>query len=311
MAKKTNQSSRAPNTARRIKEATQAPKMAFRFLDLPAELRNRVYDFVAADATITIINRKKARKEVPKPHSGPFMDKHKAILRDVKKLPKRRSIIGLLRTCRQIQNEVKTIIESAISLDLRFAMLASSRVSLKLLRGQWADKLALIRHLEVDNTDMWFSFILGRCSPDAIDYWTGNWKSYYGSESNVDQLLRLRAALLNVDSITVHAMEHSRFYKTDLVKGGARIAFHLVEKDQRVKQEKVFPKLVDIKCIGKYGGERFKKVDGNWQLYYSGQRLPLSLRTTWRDNDIDSRKLMSRLGLMTAESLSWLGTIPT
>lgn len=297
--------------AKKTKHSTKNPKMAFRFLDLPPELRNRVYDFVAANATVTIINRKQARKEIPKPHNNPLNGRHKSTLRQVKKVPKRRSVIGLLRTCRQIQNEARAIIESAIGLDLRFVMLASSRMQLKLLRGQWAAKLHLIRHLEFDNDRWWYLLVLGRCDSEYIDAWTSALKSTYGPDCNAEQVLRLRTALVGVESITLRPTGHARYYEEQDIKNGALIAMKLCDKKNREELEKCFPKLVDIKCISKYGGERFKKVDGNWQLYYSGQRLPLSIHKHRQQQDIHSPKMMSKLGLITKKTLRFLGKIPT
>lgn len=242
--------------------------MPFRFLDLPAEMRNRIYDRVAdliAETPILIANRKEAEKETPKPGLAGCPDSHEQILCDLAKLTNRRNVFALLLVCRQITHEARTIIDEAVGrsgLDLRFVMLKSSLQKMKQLQESWAPKLSLIRHLTV-NHQVFCIFIWTQTNNDFF-LWKRVWTTDYGSEDNAEHAHRLGKLLPNIENLTVHTMING-LDGTRLLHCGEKMVSFLAQAKRVSLLHQAFPRLVDLKCLSKLDGQRLKNENGVWR----------------------------------------------
>lgn len=249
--------------------------MPFRFLDLPAEMRNRIYDCVAdsiEEAPILLANRKEAEKERPKGHIGD-PNSHKQILCDLAKHTNRRHVFALLLVCRQITHEARTIIDEAVGrsgLNLRFVMLNSSLLKMMQLPKFWGPKLFLIKHLTVDH-QVFCMFVWTQKTKDFF-LWKRFWTRDYGSEDNVEHAHRLGKVLPNIKSLTVHTMINGDDGTRLLHCGEEMVSFFAQAKRVGLLYQ-AFPRLVDLKCLSELDGQRLKNENGVWRSWYDGKRV--------------------------------------
>lgn len=256
----------------------QAAIMPFRFLDLPAEMRNRIYDCVAdliEEAPILLANSRKARKETAKTYSNGTLSRHQRVLRDlakIRKLTNRRHVLGLLLVCRQITNEARAIIEEAVGrggLDLRFMMLNSSLRKMEKMRQIWKPKMQLVKHLTVDHSG--FGLFAFARKKSAVHIWELFWRMDYDTKGLVKSACQLRKLLSNIESMTVYTMSNN--YDDDLTLHCGEMVAARLASILSPHLPKIFPRLVDIKCLSEFDGERFKNENGVWQSWYNGERV--------------------------------------
>lgn len=250
--------------------------MSFRFLDLPAEMRNRIYDCVAdsiEETPILLANRNEAEKETPRP--GFAGAPHKQALCDLAKPTKHRHVFALLLVCRQITSEARTIVDEAAGrsgLDLRFAMLTSSLRKMEQLRELWTPNLYLIKHLAVEQEVFWLLIVAQTKKEVCRCEWL--WKALYRSGHNVQNVHRLGKLLPNIESMTVYPLR-KLVERAEHLHSGDMVAFNLADERRRSFLHKAFPRLLDIKRVGEFDCKRFKKERDHWQCWYTGE--PLSL----------------------------------
>lgn len=299
------------SSAVRVAEG-QAAKMPFRFLDLPPELRNQIYEVVSHqvdEIPLSVFDKGKALDEVPR--QGSEGVGHRRILDRLEKTTPQpqRNRFALAQTCRQVRREMRSMLHLPSRLDLQYLMLRSSLKEMKRLTNpSRIGNLQFIRHFEIDLcTLIYFTILPLSHAHRKTSTWEDKWKQLCGATKwSARKAVHLLHSLSNVESITVHASG-----TFDIMRGhdglntfesaGVEMGLQLVFPVTRDALEGALPRLSDITCISERGGERFRKVDGSWQLWYTGQPLPTDCIHPWdRFNNFDWREVQRAGGLITS-----------
>lgn len=301
--------------------------MPFRFLDLPGELRNRIYEIVAhevEDTPVSVFDKESALEKVPRQGSKGAAS-YQRILDRLQKATSRplQNRFALAQTCRKVRREVRSMLHAPSKLDLQYLMLRSSLKEMtRLTKPSKIWNLHAIRHFEIDlHTLMLFMTYPLNLHPMKMAYWEDSWKHLCGAKKSAPQeALNLLKGLSNVESITVHASgtweaDDDGSWKTGLCDNGinnfeaagVEMALELVEPLSRACFEEAFPRLSDIRCISERGGERFRKSNGGWQLWYTRQPLPTFAIPPWdKFSSFDWDEVQESGGLLPASMVEVL-----
>ncbi|KAK4495626.1 hypothetical protein PRZ48_012894 [Zasmidium cellare] len=258
----------------------------FRFLDLPPELRNKIYAY-ATDAAFA----DSIQVAYKSPRASRFDLERKTpqeLILNLLQLsdqawnrhPTRR--LALLATNRQIHNEVARLSYQSIVLDFSFCDLPSSLPQLTSLVDTFQDKLQFVRKLElplsIANT-LLFAIVKNDETHTA------------SLPAPRDPLSTTSSHLLDVTQVTVYpdpkgaTLLEDIWDLADRQAVGLHVIYQLADSRVRMGLRSAFPDLVDIVVRNRFGSERFRRTEGEgrlWEFWYSGAVIPRE-RRRWVD----------------------------
>ena len=271
--------------SRPVKQPTQ-------FLDLPAEIRNQIYEYVAASVfEVPILIANSPTSELVPMWSGRKFIREASEEHNLRRGPAHRHRLALLYTCRQIYQEASLLIYSSMVLDLRFITRDVMRSEVRLLTTIFRHILQHIRHIEIEHRlldnllepltrqldyarEHWngkkWTVKYRKDSADARDRYARLWRknTWYDNTSSatIKQILRLRTCLFSIESITPYSDPED---EEDVGQLGVDFMYKLACWDSMPPKAipRLFPNLVDVRMISEYGSERLEiQEDGRGRL---------------------------------------------
>ncbi|KAK4619703.1 hypothetical protein CLAFUW4_11298 [Fulvia fulva] len=297
---------------RRI-DGSSPDKRAPQFLDLPPEIRNQIYEEVAASA-FSVPVMVAYSPTSPVEHTLGRKKIHQAsVQHDSQRGPAQRRRLAMLYTCRQIYREASLMFYGSMTLDLRFITLDVVRPDVRALNGYLGQSLQHIRHIEIEHRlldnllepmtrqldwprEHWNGkkWIVDheKYSADAHDRYWRLWRNNTWldetSPATIKQFLRLRTNLFSIESITAY----QDFEDEECVdRLGVDFMYKLACIDSMPPSAipRLFPNLVDVKLISEFGSERFRRVGQvDWELWYCHEKLQDSY---YAIDDVDDESL--------------------
>ncbi|KAF7191597.1 hypothetical protein HII31_07099 [Pseudocercospora fuligena] len=269
---------------------------SFRFLDLPPELRNRVYDLASSsEIPVTLIDR--SSRSLFDLIDSEKMDSY--LFGDALRYEKtNHNRLALLRVSRAVRREAWSLPFANMILEFpRHDRIPEVLPKIDALVNEWRYKLQHVQHLEMQ--DMTSDFFLWtpayRAYEEAltrpIDGWVENWRSFSCSDFTfrltLKTLSKLRTYLYNVRSVTIKPSYDAEYAQTELI---AQVLYNLADSKTRRTLERMFPMLEDIVVVNMFGAERYvKSKEGWWMRAYSKEEIPLRLTLPlWQSDDPDS-----------------------
>ncbi|KAF2165730.1 hypothetical protein M409DRAFT_55611 [Zasmidium cellare ATCC 36951] len=252
-------------------------KGCFRFLDLPPEIRNRIYALVAKDAfsvpcMLAYVPSWKRRLDKLEPELEEQYINHEIRCAEE---PFR---LLMLRVSRQVHDECRQIFYCNMSLDLSNMYLPStSGMMLDLIASPFSNKLQFVRHVELESNAAQYVLFNARSSSDT-EFWRGLWETDYNTPSmSFRSMNQLRTLLFNLEAVTIYeGPDHISYHDSPSI--GWNVVFLLSQKTG-LCLERLYPRLNDIVTVNNYGSERIRKAGPReWELHYSREKIPSETR---------------------------------
>lgn len=267
------------------KTPSESKQQSSRLLNLPGEIRNRIYSYISADLddpsnpVVVWVNRPPER---PKSKT---LDMQQRL--GLRRKPEIVTRLTILQICRQMRIEAFQYVCDIVqvggmgshrskALSIVMNELLPSRLATSLITFQkcFGPGLRFVRQLRlVGQEALVYLIVVGRVywDDDRGSDCFGPWKLQYNSA------LALFRALSNVEAITVTVnapalLTLPRDYP--LWDKYMRMRSYVLVAEDRQMLQKMFPRLHDIKCESSFFSERFRLADGgDFYHWYSREKI--------------------------------------
>lgn len=242
----------------------------FRLMDLPPELRTRVFDFATSFDTpvmFAFVNITELLLE----SSWADTPEERVHGRHARRRQGHGNKLTLLLVSRQVNSEAKPPLLRNMKLDLQGFFTKSISHKLYNLPKVWGQRLQYVRSVEIDVClGKHFLFTGARAAAQIL---AGRGKILtYLQKTAIKAIFRIRALLFDLHSIT--------FFNGDGRDSEIEtILIRLTAPTTRWNCYRMFPRLQDIVVTNDCGTERFTRLStGGWARFYSKEKLGLYCR---------------------------------
>lgn len=248
----------------------------FRFLDLSAQLRNKIYVYASEAAFKTPIRMNKFVPQVMKPEP-PGVKRPRARRRRTKRPPAHR--LAMLFTNCQIYLEASQIYHGTISIDLWNCHARNVLRETVVFGTVFKTKLQFVRHTEMEYLVSELFMFAGPQDKEFVEHWIQDWGDLLQSlEKAPKHLFGVRTLFYNLESIKIYPNGPRVYNKEwwDSHEFNWSVIVNLANPECRQFLHRVFQKLKDVVTVNRYDSERYhKRGTGQWEFHYSHEGIPL------------------------------------